>query len=117
MTPESRPALPNLAIFVINGDGTSIHCSPQTAADGGINVNSAGPSTVASTRGRATSGQAAQTGRDAIQTRAADQPSVNGWWTRLRERGMVATIAIIIGAIAAVVGTAVTICAWLGWTP
>jgi hypothetical protein len=49
--------------------------------------------------------------------RAACQPPEKGWWARLRERGAVATIAIIIGAIATVVGTAVAICAWTGWIP
>jgi hypothetical protein len=115
---EKLNQVAGLAIqFVINGDGTSIHCTPQSAADGGINVNAAGPATVAGVRGRATSGQCVQAGRDATMARAGDHPSGKGWWTRLRERGVVVTIAIIIGAIAAGLGTAVAICAWAGWTP
>lgn len=117
MMPESRPELPRLAIIVINGDGTSIHCTPQTATDGGINVNGAGPSTVASMRDRATSEQSAQAGRDATVSHAIHPPSEKGWWTRLRERGIVTTIAIIIGAVAAVISTTVAVCAWAGWTP
>jgi hypothetical protein len=72
--------------------------------------------TVASARGRATSGQSTHAGRDTTLARPRDQPSEKGWWARLRERGVVVTIAIIIGAIAAVIGTAVAICAWAGWT-
>jgi hypothetical protein len=120
MTPQSRPEPPELAglaIFFITGDGTSIHCTPQSAAGGGINVNAAGPATVAGTHGRATSGQSVQAGRDATVARGGERPSEKGWWARLRERGVVVTIAIIIGAIAAVIGTAVAICAWAGWTP
>jgi hypothetical protein len=120
MTPGSqpeRPELTGLAIFVITGDGTSIHCTPQNAADGGINVSAAGPATVAGPRGRATSGQSVQVGRDATVARAGDQPPEKSWWARLRERGVVVTIAIIIGAIATVIGTAVAICAWAGWGP
>jgi len=121
MTPRSRPEPPELAglaiQFVINGDGTSIHCTPQNAAADGINVNAAGPATVAGPRGRATSGQSVQADRDATVARAGDHLSEKGWWARLRERGVVVTIAIIIGAIAAVLGTAVAICAWAGWTP
>jgi hypothetical protein len=120
MTPGNQPEPPKLAglaIFVITGDGTSIHCTPQNSAEGGINVSATGPAIVAGLRGRATSGRSMQVGRDATVARAGDQPLKKGWWARLRERGVVATIAIIIGAIAAVIGTAVAICAWVGWTP
>lgn len=58
-----------------------------------------------------------QAGRDASVARAEDQAPEKGWWARLRERGVVVTIAIIIGAIATVIGTAVAICVWAGWTP
>jgi hypothetical protein len=120
MTPGGQPEPPELAglaIFVITGDGTSIHCTPQNAAGGGINVSAAGSATVAGARGRAASGQSVQASRDATVARAGDQPPEKGWWARLRERGVVATIAIIIGAIAAVIGTAVAICTWAGWAP
>jgi len=40
-----------------------------------------------------------------------------GWWARLLKRGAVVAFATIIGAVAAVVGTAVGICVWTGWTP
>jgi hypothetical protein len=120
MTPESQPPpkLVGLAIqFVINGDGTSIHCSPQGAAAGGTNVTAGGPATAAGAHGNATGGQAVQAGRDATVARAEDQSSKEGWWARLRARDMVVAIATIVGAIAAVIGTAVAICAWVGWTP
>jgi hypothetical protein len=121
VTPEGQPVPPRLAAglaiqFVINGNGTLIHCSPQSAAAGGINVT-AGPVTVDDAHRSATGGQAVQADRDATVARAEDQPCKEGWWARLRERGMVVAIATIVGAFAAIVGTAVAICAWVGWTP
>src|SRR5271168_4455336 len=93
------PALPDgLAIqFVINGDVTSIHYSPQTAAGDGTNVTAtgpgAGPVAVAGARGSATGGQAVKAGRDAANAgqhaaaaRAQDPPTKEGWWARLRKR-------------------------------
>jgi hypothetical protein len=56
-------------------------------------------------------------GRDATVARAGGLSPEKGWWARLRERGVVVTIAIIIGAAATVIGTAVAICAWAGWPP
>ena len=122
MTPEGQPVPPRLAAglavqFVINGNGTLIHCSPQSAAAGGINVTAGGPVTVGDAHGSATGGQAVQAGRAATVAHAEDQPSKEGWWARLRERGMIVAIATIVGAFAAIVGAAVAICAWVGWTP
>lgn len=65
----------------------------------------------------ATGRDAAATGRDAAITGAGDQPVKEGWWARLRERGMLVALATVIGAIAAVAGTAVAVCVWIGWTP
>ena len=56
-------------------------------------------------------------GQHATAVRAEDPPSKEGWWARLRKRGLVVALATIVGAIAAVVGTAVAICVWVGWTP
>jgi hypothetical protein len=120
MTPESRPTPqpPVLAIqFIINGDGTSIHCNPQGAADSGTNVTAGGPVTAVGAHGSMTGGQAVQAGRDATAARAEDQPPKKSWWARLRERGLIVAIATVVGAIAVVVGTAVTICAWIGLIP
>ena len=120
MTPESQrtPKLAGLAIqIIINGDGTSIHCSPQSATDGSTNVTAGGPVTAASANGSVTGGQAMQAGRDVTTARAECQAPRKGWWARLRERGMIVAIATIVGAIAVVIGTAVAICAWFGWTP
>jgi hypothetical protein len=114
--------------LVINGDVTSINCSPQTAVGDGINVTVGGLGvasvTVAGAQGSATGGQAVQAGRDATAAeqqaaaaRAEDLPSRESWWARLRKRGLVVTLSTIVGAIATVVGTAVAICVWVGWTP
>jgi hypothetical protein len=117
-----------LAIFVINGDVTSINCSPQAATGNGINVTVGGlgaaPVAVAGAHGSAIGDQAVQAGRDvtaaeqlAAAARAEDAPSRASWWARLRKRGLVVALATIVGAIATVVGTAAAICAWIGWTP
>jgi hypothetical protein len=128
--------------FVITGDRPTIHYSSQHAADGGTNVtvgggSAPGPVTVSGAHGSAIGSQTASganssvvgsqpvqadhdaivTGRDATITGAKDQPVKEGWWARLRKRGMVVAFAIIIGSIAAVVGTAVAVLAWIGWTP
>jgi len=69
-------------------------------------------------------GQAVQAGRDAVTAGqdaaipgAVDQSAKEGWWIRLRKRGAVVAFSTIIGAIAVVVGTAVGIFVWIGWTP
>jgi hypothetical protein len=128
--------------FVIAGDRPVIHYTRQQAADGGTNVTVAGnPATgtvtVVGAHGSAIGSQAANggnsivagthavhAGRDAAAagydttvTGAADQSGKEGWWARLRKRGLIVTFATIIGAIAAVGGTIVGACIWLGWTP
>lgn len=127
---------------VITGDRATIDYSPQHAGNGGTNVTVAGgsapgPVTVSGTHGSAIGSQdasgansrvagsqavqaghdVAATGRDAAITGAGDQPVKEGWWARLRERGMLVALATVIGAIAAVAGTAVAVCVWIGWTP
>lgn len=107
------PAVGLAIQLIINGDG-SFHYSPQNdAADG----TASGPVTVIGTHNNVTGNQAVQAGGDATVTPAQDQPSKEGWWARLRKRGMIVATATIIGAIAVVIGTAVAICTWIGWTP
>ena len=74
--PEGQQVPPELAAglaiqFVINGDVTSIHYSPQTAAGDGTNVTVRGPgagaAAVAGAHGSTTGGQAVQAGRDACR--------------------------------------------------
>ena len=131
--PEGQQVPSRLAVglaiqFVINGDVTSIHYTPQPGAGDGTNVTvdglGAGPVTVAGVHGGTVGGQAVQAGRDAVMAgeqaaavRAEDPPSGENWWARLWKRGVIVALATIVGAIAAVVGTAVAICAWVGWTP
>lgn len=112
MTPEIQPPLPpGLAIqIVINGDKTSINFIPRSAADGG-------PATIAGEHGSATGRHTVQAGLQSAPVRALGQSPKKSWWERLRERGIVVTIATIITAIATVIGTAVAICVWIGWTP
>lgn len=118
--PSGLAAGPAIQV-VINGDVASINYSPQTAVGDGINVTVGGlgaaPVAVVGAHGSATGGQAVQAGRDAAAARAEDLPSREGWWARLRKRGLFVALATIVGAIATVVGTAAAICAWVGWTP
>jgi len=147
LTPQDQEVPDKLAAdqatqFVITGDRPTINYSSQRAADGGTNVavvgaSAPGPVTVSGTHGSAIGSQTASganssvvgsqavqadhdaivTGRDVTITSTEEQPVKEGWWARLRKRGMVVAFAIIITAVAAVAGTAVAVCAWIGWTP
>ncbi len=75
------------------------------------------PVAVADAHGSVVGGQVAQADRGATVAHAGRQPSRESWWARLRKQGVVVAIATIVGAIAAVIGTAVAICVWVGWTP
>jgi hypothetical protein len=128
--------------FVITGDRPVIHYSRQQAADGGTNVMvvgdpSTGTVTVSGAHGSAIGSQAANganstatgtqavhagrdaatAGHDATVTGAGDQFGKEGWWARLRKRGMIVAFATIVDAIAAVGGTIVGVWVWLGWKP
>ncbi len=113
---------------MINGAGAIVYYGPQQAGDGGTNVTTgglaSGPVTVFGSGGNATGGQSAQAGRDAViaggdasSAAAKGESAKEGWWARLRKRGMIVAFAIIVGAIAAVIGTIVAVCVWTGWTP
>jgi hypothetical protein len=147
LTPQDQEVPDKLAAdgavqFVITGDRPVIHYTRQQAADGGTNVTVAGnPATrtvtvvgvhgsaigsqtangansaVAGTQAVHAGRDAATGGHDATVTGAGDQAGKEGWWARLRKRGMIVAFATIIGAIAAVGGTIAGICVWLGWTP
>jgi hypothetical protein len=126
--------------ILITGNRPTISFSSQQAGDGGTNVmvagaDAAGPVTVAGAKGSATGsqtasgenatvtgshavsgagstvagGQAVQAGRDA-STAAEEQSVKEGWWARLRNRGVIATAAIIVTGIG-------TVLIWTGWKP
>ncbi len=144
LTPRDQEVPDRLAAdqatqFVITGDRPTINYSPQHATDGGTNVTvgtpASGPVTVSGAHGNAIGSQTASganssvvgsqavqgdhnaiAGRDAT-TGAKEQPAKEGWWARLRKRGMVVTFTTIIGGIAAAAGTVVAVFAWIGWTP
>ena len=128
--------------FVITGDRAVINYSAQHAAGEGTNVmvaDAAASSLVTVSAGHGTaigsqtaSGagssvvgtQAVQTGRDAVAagrdatlTSAGDQDVKKGFWARLRRRGLVVSIAIIIGALAAIAGVVVPILIAADWKP
>jgi hypothetical protein len=137
LTPQDQKVPDKLAAdqatqFVITGDRPTINYSSQHATAGGTNVTvgtaASGPVTVSGGYGTAIGSQAANganssvagsqavqgdhnaiAGRDASSTGAPEQPAKEGWWARLRKRGMVVAFATIIGGVA--------VFAWIGWTP
>ena len=95
-------------VIVSGANGSTI--GSQTAS--GANSSVVGSQAANGTDSRMVGGQVVQAGHDAVAagqdatiTSAADQSVKEGWWARLRKRGVVVAFAIIIGAIAAVVGT------------
>jgi hypothetical protein len=94
-------------VTVFGAHGSAI--GSQTAS--GANSSVVGSQAVQAGR------DAVVTGRDSTITGAKDQLVKEGWWARLRKRGMIVAFATIIGGIAAVVGAVVGACAWIGWTP
>jgi AbiTii len=107
-------------VTVSGAHGTAI--GSQTAS--GANSSVVGSQAVNGANSSAVGGQAVQAGHDAVTTgqdatitSAEDRPVKEGWWARLRKRGVVVAFATIIGAIAAVVGTVVGVCVWIGWIP
>ncbi len=119
-SPAQPPGDPGV-VFVINGAGATVYYGPQQVGDGGTNVTAAGPVTVSGPGGSAAGAQAGRdvpiSGRDAGSAAAKGEPAKAGWWVRLRKRGMIVAFATVVGAIAAVIGTIVAVCAWTGWIP
>ena len=119
----------NVAVGVGAVPGPVVVSGPHGSAIGTQTASGANSSVVGSQAANGANssvlnGQAVQAGHDAVSaggdatiTSAEDQPVNEGWWARLRKRGAVVAFAIIIGAIATVVGTVVGICVWIGWTP
>ncbi|MDQ2882154.1 MAG: hypothetical protein M3Y48_13280 [Actinomycetota bacterium] len=145
LTPEDQEVPDKLAAdqatqFVITGNRPTINYSLQHATHGGTNVAVAppvsGPVIVSGGQGTAIGSQTASgvnssvvgsqtvqgdhnaiAGRDVANTGTKEQPAKEGWWARLRKRGMVVAFATIIGGIATVAGTGVAVFTWIGWTP
>jgi hypothetical protein len=101
-------------IVVIKKRGATINYSPQQASDGGTTEGlGSGSATRSGPRGSATDGQTTQAGGLA----AKDKSGKEGWWVRIRKRETIVDLAIVVGALATVVGTIVAVCIWTGWTP
>jgi hypothetical protein len=107
-------------VTVSGAHGTAI--GSQTAS--GANSSMAGTQDASATDSSVVSDRAVQAGRDGVSagrdtTPAAlgDQDVKEGFWARLRKRGMVVSIATIIGALAAVAIVVVTILIAAGWKP
>jgi len=92
--------------------GSQTASGPNSSVVGSQTANGADSSVVGGLAVQA-GHDAVTAGQDATITNATDQPVKEGWWARLRKRGVVVSLAIIITAIAAVVGIAIS----LGWKP
>ena len=129
LTPEGQ-AVPDKGAadaavhLVVTGNRNTINYIPQQATDGGTNT-----ATVTSDRGTAIGSQTANganssvvgsqtvqgdhnavAGRDATNHDATEPPTKEGWWARLRKRGvLVVTFTVVAGAVA--------VFTWIGWTP
>ena len=119
--------------LMITGNHPVINYTVQHAVGGGTNVAAAaGPVEMAGANGTAignqtasgTGGQSVQAagdavtaGRDVAVPAAGEQPVKEGWWARLRKRGVVVAFAAIIGALAGVAGVVVAIMVAAGWKP
>lgn len=144
-TPQDQEVPDKLAAdqatqFVITGDRPTINYGPQHATGGStivtVDTPVSGSVTVSGTHGNAVGSQIAEganssvvgsqavqgdhnaiAGRDSTSTGAKEQPAREGWWARLRTRGMIVAFTTIIGGIAAAAGTAIAVFAWIGWKP
>jgi hypothetical protein len=145
LTPQDQEVPDKLAAdqatqLVVTGDRPTINYAPQHATSGGTNVTvgtpASGPVTVSGANGTTIGSQTASganssvvgsqavqgdhnaiSGREATNTGSAEPLAEEGWWARLRKRGMVVAFSTIIGGIATAVGAVVAVFTWLGWTP
>ena len=96
--------------------------SSQTAS--GANSSVTGSQAATGAHSSVVGGQAVQASRDAVAagrdatiTGTSGQEVKEGFWARLRKRGLVVSFAIIIGAIATVAGVVIAILVAAGWRP
>jgi len=107
-------------VTVSGRDGSAI--GSQTAS--GANSSVAGSQEASGANSSVVGGQSARAGHDVVTAGqdaavppAGEQPVKEGFWARLRKRGLIVSPAIIIGAIAAVAIVVITIMIAAGWKP
>lgn len=124
--------------LVVTGERPTINVTTQHAAAGGTNLSTiqAGPLTVASGSGTAIGSQTASgqnstvvgaqtahgdhatvTGHDSGTTPDALGHEREGWWTRLRKRGVLVAFFTITGGIAGIVAAIAAVLTLVDWTP
>lgn len=91
--------------IVATGNGTAI--GSQTAS--GENSTVVGAQAVHGN-------EATVAGRD-IATATSPSQESEGWWTRLRKRGIFVAFFTVVGGIAGVIGAIVGVLSWVGWVP
>lgn len=97
--------------LVVTGDRPTINYSSQHTTDGGTNSV-----TVAGEHGSAIGSQSVQgdhsavAGRDATIRDPKERAAKEGWWARLRKRGVFVAIFTVVAGL-------VALFTWIGWTP
>jgi AbiTii len=105
---------------VAGAGGTAIGSQTASGANSsvvGTQEASGAGATVTGVQSTRAGRDATTAGRDAAVPSAGEQPVKEGWWARLRKRGVVVAFATIVGAIAAVAGVVVAIMIAAGWKP
>jgi hypothetical protein len=107
-------------VTVAGGSGSAIGSQTASGANSSVvgsqEASGAGPTVVGGQSSQA-GGDAAVAGHDAAVRADREQPAREGWWARLRKRGVVVAFATIIGAIAGIAAVVVTIMIAAGWKP
>lgn len=140
LTPEgqevpTQAAADQAVQFVLTGERPTINITAQHTNSGpNVSAPSAQSAVLASNNSTAVGSQTASgenstvvgtqaahgdnttiTGRD--NTPLTSEPQREGWWTRLRKRGVLVAFFTVIGGIAGVVGAIVAVLSWIGWVP
>lgn len=117
--------------FVVTGDQNTINVSQHSTSDDGTSVSistpDAGPVTVSGTHGTAIGSQTASganssvmgtqtqgdqsaiAGQNLTSNSGREQSSEEGWWARLRKRGMIVAFATVMGALATIAAAIVAV--------
>jgi hypothetical protein len=129
LTPENQ-AIPDKGAadaavhLVVTGNRNTINYIPQQAAGGGTNTatvsgghgTAIGSQTASGTNSSMVGNQAVQgdhnavAGQDATNHDTTEPPANEGWWARLRKRGVLVAIFTVVAGLIAVF-------TWLGWAP
>jgi hypothetical protein len=123
LTPESqavpsREAVDGVLQTIFTGDRQHITVVRQNAGEHGTNTitTASGDHATAVGSQSVTGDNNTTAGRDVTLPDAAPAEQ-DGWWARLRKRGMFVAFFTVVGGIAGVVGAVAGVLTWLGYAP